>query len=255
MHVHVPKPLHGWRAFFNEIFVIIIGVLIALGLEQTVEAYHWHEKGELAQEAMRIEMLDDNAPQLYIRLLIYPCLEQTEAGLLEHADTLPASRLRDLAMQTGAPWNTFDSEAWKAVQSSDLANHVDPEKLIQWSLPYRLMPSLSTMTAQEHMLQAELHTILRPSGIPSQEERAQLRRVAGQLRTHNSTIAGLSLVAMQRLGQQKISLPEKTMLALERETRSQYGACVRHPNLSSDVYIPKVHNDAVISEIVDSIFR
>ena len=30
MHVHLPKPLHGWRAFFGEIGVIVIGVLTAL---------------------------------------------------------------------------------------------------------------------------------------------------------------------------------------------------------------------------------
>ncbi len=39
-HVHVPKPLHGWKAFCNEIAVIVIGVLIALALEALVEWAH-----------------------------------------------------------------------------------------------------------------------------------------------------------------------------------------------------------------------
>ena len=30
MHFHVPKPLHGWRAFTGEVGIIVIGVLIAL---------------------------------------------------------------------------------------------------------------------------------------------------------------------------------------------------------------------------------
>jgi len=58
MHIHPPKPLHGWKEFLNEIFVIVIGVLIALGFEQVVEWAHWKHKvaeGEelLASEAVR----------------------------------------------------------------------------------------------------------------------------------------------------------------------------------------------------------
>ena len=55
MHVHVPKPLHGWKAFFNEIFVIVIGVLIALGFEQVVEELHWRHKVAEGVERLRAE--------------------------------------------------------------------------------------------------------------------------------------------------------------------------------------------------------
>jgi hypothetical protein len=41
MHVHFPKPLHGWRVFVGEVGIIVIGVLIALAAEQVVEAFHW----------------------------------------------------------------------------------------------------------------------------------------------------------------------------------------------------------------------
>lgn len=41
MHFHLPKPLHGWRAFAGEVGIIVIGVLIALSAEQWVEAAHW----------------------------------------------------------------------------------------------------------------------------------------------------------------------------------------------------------------------
>jgi hypothetical protein len=33
MHIHKPKPLHGVREFLSEIGVIVVGVLIALGLD------------------------------------------------------------------------------------------------------------------------------------------------------------------------------------------------------------------------------
>jgi len=44
LHIHVPKPLHGWRAMFNEILVIAIGILLALVLNQGVEWAHWKQK-------------------------------------------------------------------------------------------------------------------------------------------------------------------------------------------------------------------
>ena len=31
MHVHLPKPIRGWRAFVGEVGIIAHGVLIALG--------------------------------------------------------------------------------------------------------------------------------------------------------------------------------------------------------------------------------
>ena len=40
MHVHLPKPFHGWREFIGEVGIIVIGVLIALSAEQFVEFVH-----------------------------------------------------------------------------------------------------------------------------------------------------------------------------------------------------------------------
>lgn len=30
MHVHMPKPLHGWRASIGEVGIIVLGVLMLL---------------------------------------------------------------------------------------------------------------------------------------------------------------------------------------------------------------------------------
>ena len=44
MHVHLPKPLHGWRQLAGEVGIIVLGVLIALGFEQLVEAMRWRSE-------------------------------------------------------------------------------------------------------------------------------------------------------------------------------------------------------------------
>ncbi len=41
MDIHKPKAVHGWRELLKEIGIIVIGVVIALGAEQAVEALHW----------------------------------------------------------------------------------------------------------------------------------------------------------------------------------------------------------------------
>ncbi len=43
MEIHKPKAVHRWREFLIEIGTITFGILIALGLEQGIEALHWHE--------------------------------------------------------------------------------------------------------------------------------------------------------------------------------------------------------------------
>jgi hypothetical protein len=52
VHIHLPKPLHGWREFVGEIGVIAIGILIALGAEQAAEVVHHNRQRAELLEAM-----------------------------------------------------------------------------------------------------------------------------------------------------------------------------------------------------------
>src|SRR3954469_21289967 len=61
MHFHLPKPLHGWRAFVGEVGIIVVGVLIALGAEQVVESIHEREDIAQLRGALRGELADDRA--------------------------------------------------------------------------------------------------------------------------------------------------------------------------------------------------
>ncbi|MGD0193105.1 MAG: hypothetical protein ABSD74_20400 [Rhizomicrobium sp.] len=59
MHIHLPKPLHGWRAFVGEISVIVLGVLIALALEQLVETFHENRIADEARDAVKAEVREN----------------------------------------------------------------------------------------------------------------------------------------------------------------------------------------------------
>src|SRR6476659_6589233 len=56
MHFHLPKPMHGWRAFAGEVGIIVIGVLIALAAEQAVENWRWQRHVAEAKEELRTEL-------------------------------------------------------------------------------------------------------------------------------------------------------------------------------------------------------
>lgn len=77
MEIHRPKhPIHSWREFLKEVGIIVLGVLIALAAEQSVEAWHWHRKIVDAEQAMVLELRDDDAPQALTRLAVATCLNQ-----------------------------------------------------------------------------------------------------------------------------------------------------------------------------------
>jgi hypothetical protein len=56
MHVHLPKPLHGWRAFVGEVGIIVLGVLIALGAEQVVQMLRWRSEVASFRKAVDHEL-------------------------------------------------------------------------------------------------------------------------------------------------------------------------------------------------------
>ena len=56
MRFHVPKPLHGWRAFAGEVSIIVLGVLIALLAEQAVQSFNNRSAAEEARNNIRAEL-------------------------------------------------------------------------------------------------------------------------------------------------------------------------------------------------------
>jgi hypothetical protein len=56
MEVHPPhQPLHSWKDFWIHLGTITIGLLIAIGLEQSVEALHHHHERRVLEADLRTE--------------------------------------------------------------------------------------------------------------------------------------------------------------------------------------------------------
>ena len=74
MHVHLPKPLHGWRAFAGDVGIIVIGVLIALGAQQVVETINGNSQVREFRGAVDDELAYDLGSYKQ-RLLLTPCVQ------------------------------------------------------------------------------------------------------------------------------------------------------------------------------------
>jgi hypothetical protein len=123
MHFHVPKPLHGWREFAGEVGVIVLGVLIAIGLEQIVEAIHWRGEVRDARVAIEDDMGQSNRVFAY-RVATHDCIARRLATLnaiIERAAKhQPVSLLGEVIPDIG---NALFKNAWETSRAAQTLMH------------------------------------------------------------------------------------------------------------------------------------
>ena len=227
------QPLHGWRELLNEVGVIVIGVLIALAAEQVVEAARWRDKMAVAERAMQIELAEDDGPQAYGRLIIAQCLDSQITKIHDGAGNVTADQLRRWTSTYAPPFRIWDSEAWHVILSSDVGSHLGPERLVQWSSPYRLMSALTDAGNRERELSTELQEALPPSADVTPTEVQLVRRDAALLRKLNNQFYRMSQLVLVRSQAVGAPVPEATKIAMLKEARSIYGQCVSPPDLTA----------------------
>lgn len=244
MEVHLPKsPMHSARDFLKEVGIIVLGVLLALGAEQSAEALHWRHQIESAEDAMRIELRDDDGVQAYGRLAIARCLD----GALARMDSgaaygASAASLEALADRYDPPIRVWDEEAWKAVVASDVGTHMTTLRMVGWSAAYRLMQVATNLNAAETDHAGDLHRSL-----PSSPTGAQLmnyRRTVVQLRLINGELAAISQILLGRMHVLGVDVPFAERRALIDEAERRYGRCVVEPRLVPESDLSQFAGDA-----------
>jgi hypothetical protein len=223
--------MHGWRAFVGEVGIIVLGVLIALTFGQIVDAWQWRDKVRHAEAAMRLELAEDDGPQAYGRVLIGQCLDLELARIHDGAGNVPANQLRQWAASYTPPFRTWDSEAWKVVVASDTGSHMGSDRLIAWSAPYRILPSMTEGDEREAQQVIELRNGLPPTGDLSSADLRSLRVTAGQLRLANHRFMTGSELLLARMRDLGVQVPQPIQQQLIAHARAMYGSCVTIPDL------------------------
>lgn len=118
MEIHKPKAAHNLREFLVEIGTITCGILIALGLEQAVEAAHWREAVSEAREALHQEIATNDV-YLAERVASATCIDthiaETAALIEKVAETGASPRVSGVAIPLG---RLIDTEEWEAQQAA-----------------------------------------------------------------------------------------------------------------------------------------
>ena len=102
MHVHLPKPLHGWRELAGEVGIIVLGVLIALGFEQVAEAVRWRNEIGHFRTAVDHE-LGRNLGLYHYIMQQRPCVAQRLSELEQYLAHARAGKQDQLTRPIGRP--------------------------------------------------------------------------------------------------------------------------------------------------------
>lgn len=137
MHVHLPKPLHGWRQFAGEVgIIIVLGVLIALSAEQVLQSWQWRREVEASRDALRKEAAD-NLHAADQRVQLEPCvdrrLKEIAVILTDHA----AQRSVHLLGPIGRPVSYYGStNAWNVEIASQALSHMPLDEKLEFSTAF-----------------------------------------------------------------------------------------------------------------------
>jgi uncharacterized membrane protein len=118
MHVHMPKPLHGWREFLNEITIIVLGVLIALALEQAVSWMHDRASAEETRASIRGE-IEDNLQFFTVRQKSEDCIRRRLHEIATYLDAAATQKQIPRPSWIGAPFVPLAGDSrFKSAQSA-----------------------------------------------------------------------------------------------------------------------------------------
>lgn len=177
MEIHKPKPIHNWRELGTEIGVIVLGIIIAISLEQFVEYLRWHHEVEAARHALREEIAVID--QFYgRRVLIAPCIDRR---LDEQA-----ARLRAIAANhkvapyppnpnATAPGALLSDAEWQSERASQTLTHFPRAELAIMSRFYAQMGDVHEWIFEEERAWSALEVLADDPDHLGPADLAQLR--------------------------------------------------------------------------------
>jgi len=152
--VHTPhETARTWKDFFIHIAIITIGLLIAIGLEQTVEYFHHrHQAAEMAENLVQESI--ENQEVVQYDLAAFDEIDKALRENMAKLFAIRASASRQPFVPTPVPAATFYSptdSAWVTIRDSALLPIV-PMLLVKnnWKLDFTVQRiSLYTLAASE----------------------------------------------------------------------------------------------------------
>lgn len=227
------------RLFVFELFVVVAGVLIALGAEQLVSNWHW--QGEVRDADRRIsDEIGNNLVNAHERLAINDCLElrlaELRDELIKREPMWTGSRARfandiynpvfpPVYRTPNRPW---PRDAWETAVNGEALGHFRPERVAEFEALFDEFSSLQRSQSEELDIAASLGDLAFPGPISAAERRANLKLVA-KLAALNARIVFQSRLVIENAADAGLS-PDREQLKENLDQQRGYrGDCVRWP--------------------------
>jgi len=238
----LPTPRDGWRAFAGEVGVIVLGVLIALGAQQAVEALRWRDEVRLTEAALTIEIAD-SVLHASERQMVNRCLSDRLTYLIGKVrsndgpwsgDPMPLERaalgVAIVPTSYRTPNRPWSDNVWEAAQNGGVFNHMSRERVAAFSKIYAIIEGLRNVNEVEHQVFPQLLYLSFDTQLDG-TARHQALATLGRLDWLNGTIAFDSkrlINEVQALGLDfsRTSL-KREMAEVERTQRAFRGKCVQ----------------------------
>jgi len=230
MDIHKAKPIRNWREFLKEFGTIVLGVSVALAAEQGVEWLHWKNRVADARAAMLLELRDENAPQAYTRVAARDCFDQQ---LINIRRAVEAERSRaEISALIGnyiVPTRTWRTASWDALLASDIASHIPPEQLIQWSLQHDMVPHLAAVGEQESQNLIALRLTRTTGEKLAQNEADTTLATISRLRADNSRMWAFGMGLLSNLKGGGIEVAPEQQHRILTDLKALFRGCVVTP--------------------------
>ena len=192
MEIHKPKPSHNWREFLTEIGTIVIGILIALSLEQTVEALHERHLAHEANDAINAEIRVDLG-RIATHLAMQTC---NERRLDEIADLLrdwKSGKEPPAGLTIGDPGDEpLVDQRWQANLNNGRFSQQSPAEQAQQAAFYTQISILNVILDREHGSWSQLRALELGPGVLSTDMRPGLVAALASAQTNARDLRLLS---------------------------------------------------------------
>ena len=201
------ETVHTWKDFLIHIATIVVGLLIAVSLEQTVEAIHWREKVQQARESLHAETTN-NGKYFVLRQATRECVSKRLAVLRSVVDAVAAHRpvepIGNTNPSVGAP---LADAIWQSEQASQTLTHFPRDELGKLSIMYAALESLRRWQAWELTAYSNIKVMEGDPGRLAPADLALLRQNIEMAETMNSYITGVSLRQLKQFESLGIEVP------------------------------------------------
>ena len=232
-HLHVPKPIHGWKQFFNEVIVITVGIGIALGGEQMLETWREHEWASKSLEAIKDE-IGINLGRMQARAGTADCIDKR---LSEVATYIEGPETAKRPKWVGRPqvWS-MQTSAVDAARSYGSMTVLPREEQMAISTVYASMAQFAEIETDEQWDWSELRSITEDRDL-TDSDRASLRQAIQRARYSAWALRTNALQAIEEakelgvkptdIGEasQSVCIPMDTPFdeAVKKSSKSGYG--------------------------------